>query len=182
MLFSLIGRDLYDYPPPAGTPIPPNAPVFHNPQGDHFRGTQYQYDLHLMYTPVVTLHNPYNVALEFHRMRVEFVHTPFAMRVFRNGVPQSRGLVPVDTMYIDNESGSKEKTFGINLRNKSDSGRPGSTTIRLLPGETKTISPTSTPAPAARASPPSPTSALPGTRRAVDPRGGHPGQSLRDSV
>lgn len=141
VLFSLIGRDLYDYPAPAGNLIPPNAPVFHNPQGDHFRGTKYQYDLHLMYTPVVTLHNPYNVALEFYRMRVEFVHTPFAMQVFRNGEPQSRGLVPIDTMYVDNESGSKEKTFGINLRGKSNTGRPGATTIRLLPGETKTFSP-----------------------------------------
>lgn len=141
VLFSLIGRDLYDYPPPAGNTIPTNAPVFHNPQGGHFRGTKYQYDLHLMYAPVVTLHNPYNVALDFYRMRVEFVHTPFAMQVFRNGVPQSSGLVPVDTMYVDNESGSKEKTFGINLRGKSSSGRPGSTTIRLLPGETKTFSP-----------------------------------------
>jgi hypothetical protein len=140
VLFSLIGRDLYDYPAPVGNTIPPAAPVFHNPQGSHFRGTQYQYDLHVMYTPIVTLHNPYNVALEFENLRVEFVHTPFALQIFRNGIAQSKGLVPVETMYADNESGSQNKTFGINLKN-SKRGIPDSPTFRLLPGEVKVFSP-----------------------------------------
>jgi hypothetical protein len=145
VLFSLIGRDLYDYPKPlplAAMPeVPPDAPGFHGFQCDHFRGTKYKYDLQLMYTPVVTLHNPYNVALEFYNLRVEFVHTPFAMQVFRNGIAQSNGLVPVETMYIDNESGSAEKSFGMELKTKTSSGTPGSATFRLLPGEVKLFSP-----------------------------------------
>jgi hypothetical protein len=141
VLFSLIGRDLYDYPAPAGNMIAADAPGFHGPQEGHFRGTRFQYDLHVMYTPIVTLHNPYNVALEFTSMRVEFVHTPFAMQIFRNGIAQSTGLVPVETMYADNENGSRDKTFGIDLKTKTSSGTPDSTTFKLLPGEVKLFSP-----------------------------------------
>jgi hypothetical protein len=143
MVFSLIGRDIYNYPafPPGQTPpqVPDNASNMHGPQDGHFRGTKYNYDLHLLYTPVVTLHNPYNVALEFRNMRIEFLNVPFAMQVFRDGKPQSRGLVPLDTMYADNSPGNP-KVFGMNLKTKA-SGRPGSPTFRLLPGEVKLFSP-----------------------------------------
>jgi hypothetical protein len=143
MVFSLIGRDIYGYPAfPAGqTPpqVPDSATNMHGPQDGHFRGTKYNYDLHLLYTPVVTLHNPYNVALEFRSMRVEFLHVPFSMQVFRDGKPQSRGLVPLEHMYADNSPGNA-KVFGMNLKTKA-SGRPGSTTFRLLPGEVKLFSP-----------------------------------------
>ncbi len=141
MLFSLIGHDIYGYPPPIGSPIPDNAPQIQDPQGNHFRGTKYKYDLHLLYTPIVTLHNPYNVALECADMRVEFVRVPFAMQLFRNGVAQSRGLVPLETMYGSNTSGSKPMVFGMNLKSKSTSGQPDTTTFRLLPGEVKVFSP-----------------------------------------
>ena len=140
MLFSLIGRDLYSYPPPAGNIIPAGSPVIHGPQGGNFQGTKYQYDLHLLYTPIVTLHNPYNVAIELNTVRLEFVHVPFAMQIFRSGQAQSTGLVPMETMYADNQQGQLGKIFGMNLKTKS-AGQPGSTTFRLLPGEVKMFSP-----------------------------------------
>ena len=141
MLFSLIGHDLYDYPPPVGTQVPPSAPGFHGPQDDQFRGTIYNYDLHLLYTPIVTLHNPYNVALDCSDLRVQFLNVPFAMQVFRNGIAQSNGLVPLDTMYADNDQGQTSKVFGMNLKDKASDGSPGTTTFRLLPGEVKLFSP-----------------------------------------
>ena len=140
MLFSLIGRDIYDYPAPAGNAIPASAPIIHQPQGGHFKGTRFEFDLHLLYTPVVTLHNPYNVAIELNNVRLEFIHVPFAMQVFRNGVAQSTGLVPLETMFADNQNGEKGKIFGMNLKTKSN-GRPGSPTFRLMPGEVKLFSP-----------------------------------------
>ena len=71
---------------PSAAPTDPARPrTIPWPAGRHFRGTKYHYDLHLLYTPIVTLHNPYNVALEFNNVRVEFVHVPFAMQIFRNG-------------------------------------------------------------------------------------------------
>ncbi len=141
MLFSLVGRDIYSYPPPVGSPIPADAPAIHEPQASHFRGTSYQYDLHLLYTPMVTLHNPYNVALDCSGLRVEFVHVPFAMQVFRNGVAQSSGLVPLETMTRDNAGGQQGKIFGMNLKDKTSDDKPGSTSFRLLPGEVKVFSP-----------------------------------------
>ncbi len=144
MLFSLIARDLYDYPAfgANGTPgiIPETAPAIHEPQADHFRNTPYDWDLHLLYTPIVTLYNPYNVAIEFHSMRVEFSHVPFSMQIFRNGIPQSTGLVPLESMYGDNRDAKLDKVFGLNIKSKSG-GRPGSATVRLLPGEVKLFSP-----------------------------------------
>ena len=144
MIFSLIGRDIYNYPAFAAGASPPrvpdSAPNMHGPQDEHFRGTKYDYDLHLLYTPVVTLHNPYNVALEFTNLRVEFHNVPFAMQVFRNGIAQSTGLVPLETMYGDNSNATRSKVFGLNLKTKVRE-KPGSVTFRLLPGEVKLFSP-----------------------------------------
>ena len=141
MLFSLIGHDIYEYPPPVGSPIPIDAPAIHEPQASSFRGTIYNYDLHLLYQPIVTLHNPYNVAIECSDLRVEFINVPFAMQVFRNGIPQSIGIVPFETMTNDNKFGDSGKLFGMNLKDKTYDGKPGSTTFRLLPGEVKVFSP-----------------------------------------
>ncbi len=145
ILFSLIGRDIYSYPAfkPGTTPplIPESAGNMHGPQDAHFRGTKYDYDLHLLYTPIVTLHNPYNVALEFSSMRLEFIHVPFAMQIFRNGIAQSRGLVPMETMFGDNSGGASGKGFGLNLFTKVDQ-KPGSEmNFRMQPGEVKLFSP-----------------------------------------
>ena len=81
VLFSLVGRDLYANLPSGEIKrqltSDEKANGIHGPQDGQFRSTKYDYDLHLMYTPVVTLHNPYNVALEFTSMRVEFLNVPF---------------------------------------------------------------------------------------------------------
>lgn len=140
VLFSLIGHDMYQYPGPIGVPIPPDAPIIQHPQGEQFKKSKYEYDLHLLYTPIITLHNPYNVALEFTSLRVDFVHTPFAMQIFRNGIAQSTGLVPLETMFGSNKFGQKGMVFGMNLKTKTTEGRPGTPTFTLLPGEVKMFS------------------------------------------
>ena len=144
VLFSLLGRDIYRNLPqgPIQRQLTPEekAPGLHGMQDQQFRNTRFDYDLHLMYQPIVTLHNPYNVALEFTSVRVEFMHVPFAMQVFRNDLPQSTGFAPMETMFADNESGAQTKIFGMNLKNKKADGTPGTTTITLLPGEVKLFS------------------------------------------
>jgi hypothetical protein len=144
VMFSLVGRDLYpNLPSNISGPLTPaqKAGNLHGPQDGHFRSTKYDYDLHLLYTPIVTLHNPYNVALECNNLRVEFLHVPFSLKIYRNGVAQSRDFVPLETMYGDNRDGAQDKIFGMNLKTKTTSGIVGSTLIRLLPGEVKTFSP-----------------------------------------
>ena len=142
MVFSLVAEDIYQYTGQAGDTIPASAPSLMSPEADYFRGTPYQYLLFLQYTPAVTLHNPYNVAIECSNLRVEFANVPFAMTVYRNGIAQNTGLAPLDQLfYTENESGTVNKRFGMNLKTKASDGTPGSSTFRLLPGEVKIFSP-----------------------------------------
>lgn len=152
LVFSLMTRDIYNYPKVAdGIPKPPGtkaqeeAAQLHIPWGRNFAGSSYDYLLHLLYTPVVTLHNPYNVALEFTELKVIFGNVPFALQVFRNGVAQTNGPAPLDTMYYqESEAGNRAKRFGMTLKTSGGSASnpvPGSTTFRLLPGEVMMFSP-----------------------------------------
>jgi hypothetical protein len=157
IFFSLLTRDIYHYAKPSAgivgdmTPKPPGTKSdeitaqLHPPWGSIFAGSSYDYLLHMIYTPVVTLHNPYNVALEFNELKVIFGNVPFALQVFRNGQAQTNGLAPLDTMYYQgSEKGEVHKRFGMTL--KTNRGTPssplvGSTTFRLLPGEVMMFSP-----------------------------------------
>ncbi len=100
-------------------------------------GSTYPYLLHLVYTPVLTLHNPYNVALEFTNLRVEFANVPFAVQFYVNGQPLSTAPAPLDQMFVYSDNGTTSKRFGMNLRTSAD----GSTRFRLQPGEVKVFSP-----------------------------------------
>lgn len=142
VVFTMLARDLYQGYAAGAVPVPEAAGQLHGPWGNNFKGTKYDYLLHMLYTPVVTLHNPYNVALEFNSLKVDFINVPFALRVYRNGVPQTTDLVPLDQMfYSGSEGGNRSKQFGMTMRTKDSAGRPGSTTFRLLPGEVKLFSP-----------------------------------------
>ena len=138
VLFALVANDIYLYE--RGEPV--SQIQLHSPQGSYFVGTKYKYELDLQYTPIITLHNPYNVALECRDMHIEFLNVPFAATVYRNGEPQNTGLAPLDQMfYTDNELGLVNKRFAMSLKDKAADGTPGSTTFRLLPGEVKIFSP-----------------------------------------
>lgn len=152
MIFSLTARDIYRYP--KGANIPDNPEYVHNPWADFFRrpweatgpsatvvDSKYDYLLHLIYTPVITLHNPYNVALEFNDLRIEFVDVPFSLQVYRNGIAQSKGLVPLNAMYGDGRSVGVSKRFGLTLSGKNADGEPDGSPLRLAPGEVKIFSP-----------------------------------------
>jgi len=152
LVFSLLTRDIYNYPRQsdttpkiAGSKAQEESSELHGPWGKNLAGSSYDYLLHLLYTPVVTLHNPYNVALEFTELRVAFGNVPFALQVFRNGLPQTTGPAPLDTMYYqESEKGDRAKRFGMTLKTKAGSATkpiPGSTTFRLLPGEVMMFSP-----------------------------------------
>ena len=152
MLFSLIGHDLYanlpDYIQRELT-NEEKATGIHGPQDGQFRGSKYNYDLHILYTPIVTLHNPYNVAIDCDTLRVEFVNVPLSVKIYRSGEAQSTDMVPFQTMTADNEGGQRGKLFGMNLKNKGSDGKPDPGTsdnppkflFRLLPGEVKVFSP-----------------------------------------
>ena len=144
MFMSLIGRDLYGNLPAAPLKRPLTAKEksngIHGPQDGNFRKTKYDYDLHLLYTPVVTLHNPYNVAIECKQLKVEFSSVPFGLRINRSGQYQTKDRIAMEHMTQDNEAGQKAKTFGLTLHTKKN-GRPDSNTFTMMPGEVTMFSP-----------------------------------------
>ncbi len=104
-------------------------------------GTPKDYILHMIYTPVVTLHNPYNVAIEFTNMRFDFTHVPFAIKAYKNGRPKTKEFTPLGDMYYEFGEGYKVKKFGMIIHDSNGSGQPpGTTKIRMLPGEVKMFS------------------------------------------
>ena len=142
VVFTMLARDLYQGYAAGTVPVPESAPQLHGPWGNNFKGTKYDYLLHMLYTPVVTLHNPYNVALEFNTLKVDFINVPFALQVWRNGIAQTKDLVPLDQMYYSGaEGGTRSKQFGMTMKTKSASGAAGNATFRMLPGEVKIFSP-----------------------------------------
>ncbi|MCB1127664.1 MAG: hypothetical protein KDM81_14315, partial [Verrucomicrobiae bacterium] len=124
VVFSLLTRDIYNYPKirdttpkVAGRESEEVKAELHDPWGRNFAGSSYDYLLHLLYTPVVTIHNPYNVILEFSELKVVFGNVPFALQVIRNGEPQTHEPAPLDTMfYRESETGDRHKRFGMTLK------------------------------------------------------------------
>lgn len=156
MIFSLCARDVYRYP--EGSEIDENTPGLHAPWSGFFQypinlrrpqaeggdvkyDSEYDYLLHLIYTPVVTLHNPYNVPIEFKEIRVEFVDIPFSLQVFRDGQAQTNGLVPFSGMYFGGGTFDRVKRFGLNLVGKDISNVPDGSMVRMEPGEVLIFSP-----------------------------------------
>lgn len=115
------------------------------------------YHLNLIFTPVVTLHNPYNVNISFHRMEVSFENIPVAFNfMFQAGgaggfVSQSLGsgsFEAVNTMSYGTTGGHQrtDKNFVMNIANWSDA-KPIATSsavsspIVMKPGQTLVCGP-----------------------------------------
>ncbi|MGL5018996.1 MAG: hypothetical protein ACRDBP_12745, partial [Luteolibacter sp.] len=103
-------------------------------RGNHAdtRGGKYNYMLHLMYLPVITLHNPYNVPLRCTNLQVEFANIPIGFQFLINDQPTpTTGLVAFKEMYIWGLG--KDKIFNMTLSTSLDSA----TEVVMKPGETK---------------------------------------------
>ncbi|QJE97971.1 hypothetical protein [Luteolibacter luteus] len=93
------------------------------------------YMVYMIYSPIVTLYNPYNVPLSFDQLRIDFKDLPIGFRFYRNGQPQTTTMAHMNQLYVGHETNSSvAKAFGINLRN-SYSGAGGQVTLQ--PGENK---------------------------------------------
>ncbi len=121
----------------------------------------FDYHLNLIFTPVVTLHNPYNVNISFHKMEVSFENIPVAFNfMFQDagaGAFASQSAVPgtfeaINTMSYSGaeHNGRKDKTFVMNIANWSDTApytpsSPVSGPIVLKPGQTLICGPSFSP-------------------------------------
>lgn len=96
---------------------------------------------HLMYTPVVTLHNPYNVNISFDTMDVSFRNIPIAFNFYVNGQPQSSRLVTLNDMFV-NGPDRREKNFFMRIGNwTSPASSSTSGPIVMKPGQTLVCGP-----------------------------------------
>ena len=160
MAYSLHAHDLWYF----AEDTTPTAATFHNgpynkewkskaanmwdPTNWSFKNkdSEINYQVWVFCTPIITLHNPYNVALQIPSgdLSLEFVNVPFGMRFFVNGQAQTSDLVPYSRMFYWNDKG-KDRRYAMTLYNKQISGRDVSvdtkSPIRLLPGEVKVFSP-----------------------------------------
>ena len=122
MQFSLVAKDAHAHWP-----------------GDIFAATgdaQRNYMVYMIYSPIITLYNPYDVPLQFEEMRIDFKDLPLGFRFFRNGQPQTVSLAHFNQLYVDYQTNSSaQKTFGINL--KSTFSKSKSEPVLLQPGEAR---------------------------------------------
>ncbi len=93
---------------------------------------------HLVLTPVITLHNPYNINLSFDQLDVAFQNLPVAFRFYVNGAAQNTQFVSLNSLYWDDNL-SQDRKFIIGIANWSnytanDTSR--ASPIIMKPGQT----------------------------------------------
>ncbi|MES2476221.1 MAG: hypothetical protein V4640_10595 [Verrucomicrobiota bacterium] len=98
------------------------------------------YLAHLLYTPIFTLHNPYNVSLRFDRMKIGILNPPVAFTFYVNGQPKNSNTSLADMFNGASVKGKKE--FWIDLANWTSptAGAPNGP-ITMKPGQTMVFGP-----------------------------------------
>lgn len=124
--------------------------VAHDAHGPHVSpllaaDSQRKYMLHLVYVPLVTLYNPYNVELEFERINLIASDVPVAFKYYINGQPQTSRFVNFNEMWAGDGTGAAtnlEKSLRFDLGNWTSASqqKPGSN-IKMRPGQTLVFAP-----------------------------------------
>jgi len=103
---------------------------------------QLHYEGHLIYTPLITLHNPYNISISFNSMDVTIVNVPAAFKFYINGVAQTADLLPVSQMYVNSSRAQLGKYFYLKIANWSaPAAASPSGVITMKPGQTLVCGP-----------------------------------------
>lgn len=94
------------------------------------------YMVYLVYTPVVTLYNPYTTPITVDSLSVQFEHLPLAFKFFRNGLPQTLNHGLLSQFHIQSQNRTDwEDSFQCTLTEQNGSGGGGELT--LSPGEAR---------------------------------------------
>lgn len=96
------------------------------------------YLLHMLYTPIITIHNPYNVSLQFDKMTVGISGVPIGFDFKVNGA--SRGaMTPLSALFVGS---AKNKEFWLELGDwASTTATAPAAPIVMKPGQTMLFSP-----------------------------------------
>jgi hypothetical protein len=114
------------------------------------RAAGYDYNVDLIYTPVVTLHNPYNVNISFHRMNVTFLNVPVAFNFMldKSGTGNfvSQSIQPGTFESINIMAGNGSDTYAVNIANWANTEKLSSSSaiaapIVMKPGQTLVCGP-----------------------------------------
>jgi hypothetical protein len=90
--------------------------------------------IYLIYTPVVTVYNPYSVPIQFRDLKVSFRNLPVAFKFFRNGQAQTFNPTLLSTFHILSEGGNDwEDKFSCTVSNNA--GQSSGALVTLYPGE-----------------------------------------------
>ncbi|WP_367872947.1 hypothetical protein [Luteolibacter sp. Populi] len=94
------------------------------------------YMIYMIYSPIVTLYNPYSVPLTFDELRIDFKDLPIGFRFYRNGQPQTTQLAHFNQLYVNHPSNSTvAKSFGLNIRSAYSKTKVAAVTMQ--PGENR---------------------------------------------
>jgi len=122
VLFSLVVRDAHD----RGLGIAPDLTRM----------------VHLLYAPIITLHNPYNVSLEFDQLDLNISGAPIAFDFYVNGHPQNGRLLGLNKMYLNRAPDTKEFFLSIGNWSSFAIGSYATTSrIVMKPGQTLVCGP-----------------------------------------
>lgn len=89
--------------------------------------------VHMMYLPIITLHNPYNVPLRFTELEVEFADLPMGFQFMVNGQPVTNSMVGFNQLYANNQNGAQQKIFKMILTGDLTAAKE----VVMGPGETR---------------------------------------------
>jgi hypothetical protein len=102
--------------------------------------TEHTRMVHLLYAPIVTLHNPYNVSLKFDKLDLDINGIPIALNFVVNGEAQNRAPVSYNRMYV-NLADRTAKAFMLTISNWSDFGSSSPSPITMRPGQSLVCGP-----------------------------------------
>ncbi len=129
MMLSLVVRDSHRAPNDINVP-----------------SSTYPYIGHLVYTPIITLHNPYNVNISFDQMKITLDNIPVAFRIYLNDNPINTRMLDLSYYFFQNHMGG-DSTTGFTIRiadwknwNKSDYSNINGP-IMMKPGQSLVCSP-----------------------------------------
>jgi len=123
MLFSLVVRDSHGPWSPGSTGLSTHTRM-----------------IHLLYAPIITLHNPYNTSLQFDKLDLDIKGIPISFNFTVNGAPQNNKLVSLNELFVVGAN-RLEKSFYISLSNWSSTSSSGPSPITMNPGQTLVCGP-----------------------------------------
>ncbi|MEI7908046.1 MAG: hypothetical protein WCK77_00290 [Verrucomicrobiota bacterium] len=123
ILFSFVVRDAHGPWAPAGTGHPELTRMGH-----------------LLYAPIITLHNPYNVSLKFDQLDLDINGIPMAFNFTVNDLQQNDAPVSFNEMFVYNNA-RHIKSFMLSISNWTDFSSTTPTPITMKPGQTLVCGP-----------------------------------------